>query len=127
MRVGYRLWREIKPLFPPGTTPAERQVAMLIADDANEHTRIATRLDPKVLCVLAGLEKTGLKAALQRLSGRGLEFRVSFGKGRDGRPVYASGENAPQYRVPSHVEFMAALPILEGEATAPPHKNGKPP
>lgn len=119
MRVGYKLRREIEDLFPERTTPGERLVALQIADDANERTRISL-IDPVLLCARCGLAETGLKDALARLLKRGLEFRVSHGEGKDGRPVYAARNHPPEYRVPSFEEFMAVTGILEGEGTASP-------
>lgn len=122
MKLGYKLWREIKPLFPAGTTPAERVVGLLVADDAHEVTRISTRLPTALLCAMSGLSERGLRDAFQRLLTRGLEFRVALYESADGRPIYASRNHEPRFRVPTFEEFMAVIPPLEGGTAVPPSR-----
>lgn len=124
--VGYQLRREIEDLFPAGTTPAERLVALAIADTAREATRVSLITVP-VLCARCGLGQDGLKKALQRLSARGLEFRISHGKGKDGRDVYTKPGYEIEYRVPFTGEFLAILPALNAGTTVPPSNSGRPP
>jgi hypothetical protein len=103
--VGYKLYREIRDIMPADWTPAERLVAGIIADDANELTRISY-IDRRLLCHRAGLTAAGLKRVLQRLASRGYEFRISAGPGRDGRPVYSARGHATDYLVPDVVELV---------------------
>jgi hypothetical protein len=111
--VGYKLYREIRDIMPADWTPAERLVAGIIADDANELTRISY-IDRRLLCHRAGLTDNGLKTVLQRLASRGYEFRVSAGPGRDGRAVYSARGHAIDYRVPEVEE------LVKGGARRPP-------
>jgi hypothetical protein len=128
--VGYKLRREIEDLFPAKTTPAERLAGLEIAEYGSETTRISLITLP-LLCARCGLEETGIRAVLRRLAGRGLEFRISHGEGRDGRLVYASRGRPPEYRVPAISEFTYAWKLAEGVTTVTPsvngHLAGKPP
>jgi hypothetical protein len=126
LMVGYKLRRDIEDLFPPGTTPAERLIALTIADKANEESRISL-VRQGDLCAKTGLGIEGLKKALQRLSSRGLEFRRGCGKGRDGREVFTKPGYEIEYRVPSLNEFLAVHPPLNGGTGVPPSINGRPP
>ena len=123
--VGYRMRREIQDLLPPACTPAERLVALQIADTARRDSRVSL-IRKAELCTLTGLSEDGLKKALQRLLGRGLEFRVSKGKGSDGRPVYARNGEDIEYRVPFPGEFTAAYGPILGGTTVPPNGSGPP-
>lgn len=124
MRVGYRMRREIEALFPCGTTSGERLAALAIADTARRETRISLAT-PAELSARTGLSEDGLKKALQRLRKRGLDFRVSHGKGSDGRDVYTIPGSGMEYRVPSTDEFMAAsgpfAAPFKGGTTVPPN------
>ena len=119
MRVGYKLRREIEDLFPGPCTPAERLVGLEIAEYGHEATRISL-MPISLLCSRTGMSPDGVKKALQRLLARGLDFRISHGKGSDGRPVYSKRGAPPEYRVPSVDEFMMASLTLEGGTTVPP-------
>ncbi len=120
MLVGYKLRREIEDLFPGPCTPAERLVGLEIAETANEATRISL-MPIELLCSRTGLEPIGIRRALQRLlTVYGLQFRVSKGKGKDGRDVYSARGYPPEYRVPSCDEFLAAHRKVEGGTTVPP-------
>lgn len=123
--VGYKLRREIRDLFPAATTPAERAVALEIADTANENNRISL-IEIDVLCARSGLGEDGLRKALQRLANRGLEFRMSRGKGKDGRDMYARNRQDINYRVPFPGEFETASGLILGGTTVPASACGKP-
>ena len=130
MRVGYKLRREIEDLFPGPCTPAERLVGLEIAEFGSESTRISV-ISMELLCHRTGLSAAGVNKALQRLlAEHGLQFRVSHGKGRDGRDVYSCRGLKPEYRVPSADEFLAAYLTQEGRTTVLPswlaQANGKP-
>ena len=99
MNVGYRLYRQIRDLAPQNWTSGELVVAFIIADSANDGTR-RSYLDNPELCRRARMSVDGVRKALQRLAERGFEFRVSKGKDKNGRKVYAvSGKNV-EYQVP---------------------------
>lgn len=124
MRVGYKLRREIRYLFPPTCTPAERLVGLEIADHAKEATRICL-IEPDDLLALTGLSADGVSKALQRLLVKyGLQFRVVKEIGRDGRPVYTRRGLHPEYRVPTVDEFANAHDMTEGRTTVRPSLPG---
>jgi biotin operon repressor len=126
--VGYELYRQIRDLAPPGWTSGERLVAWVIADDANEETRRSfIALDE--LARRCGMSERGVRKALEKLAERGYEFRVSLGKGKDGRDVYSVRGMAPQYAVPDAFQLMihaagTAFGLVgnhsEGGTTVPP-------
>ncbi len=117
--MGYKLRREIEDLFPQRSTPAERLVGLEIAEYGHEATRISL-IPIDLLCSRTGLSPDGIKKALQRLLSRGLDFRISHGKGSDGRPVYSKRGAPPEYRVPTTDEFLMASLSQEGGTTVPP-------
>lgn len=125
MSVCYKLRREIEDLFPERATPAERLVGLEIAEYGRQATRISLMPLP-LLCARTGLTPDGVRKALQRLSGRGLEFRISHGKGRDGRDVYTKPGTEIEYRVPSIDEFAHAYGLFNGGTTVPPSPVGNP-
>ena len=119
--MGYRLRREIEYLFPPGTTPAERLVALKIAELARNTTRRAIINPVTILWDATGLGESGVRDALARLRDkRSLEFRVIIASDSGGRPVYACRGIRPQFRVPSEDEFKAAWQLPAGTARALP-------
>jgi hypothetical protein len=125
--VNYRTREEITDLFPARTTPAERLVGLEIAQFARESTRISLIPLP-LLAARSGLSPDGVRKALQRLSGRGLEFRISHGKGKDGREVYTKPGTEIEYQVPSAGEFAAAAGLadaINGGTTVPPYGCGQ--
>jgi hypothetical protein len=105
--VGYKLYREVRDFAPADWTVSERLVAWVIADDARDETR-QSFIESALLCARTGLSERGLRGALQRLSERGYEFRVSHGKGSDGREVYAARNHPPDYQVPLIAEIRVA-------------------
>jgi DNA-binding MarR family transcriptional regulator len=125
LRVCYKLRREIEDLFPAKTTPAERLVALEIAESGRQATRISLMPLP-LLCARTGLTSDGVRKALQRLSERGLQFRISHGQGKDGREVYTKPGTEIEYRVPSLDEFMAIHGLLDGGTTVLPSMGGQP-
>lgn len=89
-----------------------RLVALMIADSANDKTR-SSWIENPVLCRRTGLQRTGVKTALQKLGEAGYEMRVSHGLDAIGRPVYAVYNKATDYLVP---DFLTLI----GEAVASP-------
>ena len=105
--MGHDLYREVRDYLPRDLSQGELNVAWIIADDAGELTR-RSWIDNRLLCHYARLGPTGVRAALQRLAGRGLEFRMPKGTGTDGRPVFATKGSSVDYYVPT-VEQMLAI------------------
>lgn len=98
-------------------TPAERYILVTIAEQAHAETRRAWQeyggngKRRWVLHERVGLSETGLRTALQRLAGRGLEVRVALGTDARGRPFYAAHGHQTTYRLP-------VLPKRKGDAQA---------
>jgi hypothetical protein len=97
--VGYKLYRQIRDFAPRDWTSGELVVAWVIADDANDETR-RSFIPTDELCRRAHMGDRNVRKTLEKLADRGFEFRVSKGKGKDGREVYASRNNEPEYMVP---------------------------
>lgn len=102
--MGFRLYREVIDHAPPDITSGELVVWLVIADDANDDTRVGW-LDGDELCRRARMKPRGVASALQRLAARGYELRVARGVDKNGRPVYAYRGTQTTYR----------LPVLDGE------------
>ena len=97
--MGYRLYRHVLDHAPAELTSGERLVLLVIADDANDNTRIGW---PGVDLIMhrSGLGETGVKRALGRLAERGLEARVPIAEDAKGRPIFAVRGRRTTYRVP---------------------------
>jgi hypothetical protein len=104
--VGHDLYREVRDYAPRDLSQGELTVAWIIADDANDHTR-RSWIANELLCHYARMGPTGVRAALQRLAGRGLEFRMPKGTGKDGRPVFAAKGSSVDYYVPTVADMLA--------------------
>lgn len=104
-RVGYKLYRQVRDLAPADWTSGERLVAWVIADDANDETR-RSFLAPDEVAKRAGMTEDGVRKCLGKLAKKGFEFRVSLGKGSDGRDVYSLRGMPPQYVVPDVFQLM---------------------
>lgn len=98
--VGYQLYRQVRDLAPEDWTSGMRVVAWCIADAASERTRIATKLTQNELCRQAGMTERGVRKVLEKLAEDGFEFRVTHGKDKHGKPVYATRWKDPEYQVP---------------------------
>jgi len=135
--MGYRLYREIRDRAPAHWTPGERLVALMIADHANDDTRKAICL-PVVgyrrerdgrwvdgLTDRTGMSAAGVSKALQRLAGRGFEFRVPMSAdgrtvfGKDGRTVFAAKGHALDFVVPAIPHRADHRPASEREDESP--------
>lgn len=102
-------------------TPTDRFILVAIAEQANAKTRQAWQEHGGngkrrwILHERVGLSETGLRTALQRLAGQGLEVRVPLGTDGRGRAFYAAHGHQTTYR----------LPVLgKAEADAQPSPNG---
>lgn len=124
--MGYLLYREIRDYAPADWTAGERLVALMIADDASDTTR-ASWIRNELLCHRTGLRPSGVKAALQKLAGRGYEMRVSHGKDALGRPMYAVRGHRTEYLVPGTLTLIGAATAPPIPVDNPPERRGRSP
>lgn len=115
--MGYLLYREIRDRAPADWTHAERLVALMIADDANDDTRRSWIKMPELMARTGIKTESGIRQALTRLGHRGYEFRVPITKdgmpvvGKDGRKVFAAKTHSLDYLVPA---MPAQRPLVSG-------------
>ena len=112
-----KLVKEVLDNAPETLRLAERLVLVVIAENANEHTREARSLSTADLCHRTGLKPNSVTRALQRLTRHGVDVRVPIGKDRRGAPVYAVPGERRQYRLP---EFAGVGPALISAADIDP-------
>lgn len=115
---------EVLDHAPDTLTSGERLVLVVIAEWANDRTRIARQtrnwtLD--TICRRAGIKRTGLKSVLQGLAKKGLDVRVPA-RWKDGKPVYAYEGAALTFKVPAFPQRggCGISTELRGEAVASP-------
>ncbi|MCW2897886.1 MAG: hypothetical protein JWO67_151 [Streptosporangiaceae bacterium] len=100
--MGYVLRRWLADALPDDLSSGERLVALEIADQANDNSRLAYGRD--LLEIVA--KRTGFAnpkqvgKVLTKLGARGLELRVAVGKDKNGRPVFAYEGHQVTYRIP---------------------------
>lgn len=115
---------------PADLTAAERMVLVAIGENVRDgDPTLLTWPDFNVhtLAERTGLTGKGsLKAALQRLGGRGLEVRVPLTSGKDGRPVYALPGKQCRYRFPASLVGEATVSPNEGEGETRTSPKGRP-
>ncbi len=97
--MGFLLYRMLRAGMPPEWASGMRLVALIIADDANDETRLSW-IRNEQLCEETGLTPRGVRDALQALGDHDYEMRVSHGTDKRGRPVYAARGHSVDYRVP---------------------------
>jgi len=98
--MGYELYRHVLNHAPAELDPTARAVLAVIADDANERTRIS-RIPMDLLMHRSGVAtRDALKKVFQRLARAGYEIRIPVGTDTLGRPIYAMRGRATQYRIP---------------------------
>lgn len=98
--MGYELYRHVLDHAPAELDPTARAVLAVIADDANERTRIS-RIPMDLLMHRSGVTtRDALKKTFQRLARAGYEIRIPVGTDTLGRPIYAARGRATQYRIP---------------------------
>lgn len=114
MHVGYRLYREVRDFAPATWDTGMLVTALMIADAANDKTRIAIITQP-LLCARTRLGITGFRSALHRLSKDGYEFRIARGKDRNGRPVYTGRGYEVDYQVPDMTAIGMASMTAAGD------------
>ena len=124
--MGYQLRRWLADRLPSDLSSGERLVALEIADQADEETRLA--YGKGLLAVVA--RRTGFASEKQvgkvlgKLAARGIELRVQIVKdGRPlfdgrGRPVFAYDGHETTYRIPTLEECPALVPF-EGDQVVP--------
>lgn len=124
MSVGYELRRQLADALPDGLSSGERLVALELADQANDRTRLAFGHQLLALvarrCGFANEKQVG--KVLGKLARRGIEFRVQVVRDgtplidKRGRPVFAFDGRETTYRIPAF-----------GEPAAPPPEEKSPP
>lgn len=98
--MGVRLIAEVLDHAPAELTPTERLVLLVVAYSARDDTRQAwPGMD--VLTRRTGLTASGVKQALQRMAGKGVDLRVPLATGVAGQPVYAARGRRCVYMVPA--------------------------
>jgi hypothetical protein len=122
--MGYHLRRWLADRLPAGLSSGERLVALEIADQANERTRLAFGAGLLDIIVrrtgLANQKQVG--KVLGKLAANGIELRVPV-RGKDGeiirnhagRPLYAFEGHKLTFRVPAEEEFPARVVSPQGE------------
>jgi hypothetical protein len=126
--MGYKLRRWLADRLPDSLTSGERLVALEIADQAHEDTRLAYGAD----LIPAVLRRTGFGNAKQlgkvweKLNSRGIELRVPIKgadggplTGKDGRVIYAMRGHSITFRVPTEAECPALKVPPQGDLTPP--------
>lgn len=106
--VGYKLYREVRDFAPHDWTSGEMLVALMIADDARDAER-KSWIYPCELARRCRMGERNVRKALEKLAGRGYEFRVGHGRGKDGREVYAARDKPVEYVVPDILAIAASL------------------
>ena len=106
MSVGYKLYRQIRDFAPQDWTSGELVVALMIADSANERTRLAY-ITPDDLAKQCRMGLRGVRKNLGKLADKGFEFRVKQAKDGSGNAVYAVAGNGVEYQVPDVFALLA--------------------
>ena len=115
--MGYELYRHVLNHAPAELDPTARAVLAVIADDANEQTRIS-RIPIDLLMHRSGVTRDALKKVFQRLARAGYEIRIPVGTDTLGRPIYAMRGRATQYRIPVFPERdVPHHPRMEGTSS----------
>ncbi|MFF7130346.1 hypothetical protein [Streptomyces sp. NPDC008240] len=114
--MGYKLRRDLREALGPDITGLQRAVALEIADDAKEETRISWATLDDLVRWTGAKDGAVVRNALKRLAAAGWEFRIPIGVAKkDGRVMYAKPGIRMTFRVPDF-----EVPDREGEATATP-------
>lgn len=117
--MGYHLRRTLREALGPDITGLQRAVALEIADDAKEETRISWATLEDLARWTGAKDSAVVRNALKRLAAAGWEFRIPIGVAKkDGRVMYAKPGIRMTYRVPDFEEVATAPPL--GVAPAPP-------
>ncbi len=122
--MGFKLRRDLREALGPDITGLQRAVALEIADDAKEETRISwVTLDD--LARWTGAKDTAVvRNALKRLAAAGWEFRIPIGVAKkDGRVMYAKPGIRMTFRVP---DFPGVAPATPKEGVTATPREGAP-
>lgn len=95
---------EVMDHAPADLTSGERLALIVIAERANDRTRIATQSARWTLDTIAhraGVKRTGLKSIFQGLARKGCEVRVPVKVTDGGKPVFAFEGTALTFKVPN--------------------------
>lgn len=120
--MGYQLRRGLREVLGPDVTGLQRAVALEIADDAREDTRVSMAPLEDLARWAGAKDEAVVRNALKRLAAAGWEFRTPIGKGKDGRILYAVPGRRMTFRVPEFEGVAPALSFPQGGATA--HSEG---
>lgn len=113
--MGHEIRRALRDVLPPTIKGLMRAVALEIADDAWDDSRLSKDATLENLAKWTATPSTAtIRDALKRLAAAGWEFRVPIGTGRDGRRLYAVPGIAVKFKVP---EFELPGQPRTGEAT----------
>lgn len=115
--MGYILRRSLRVALGPEVAGLQRAVALEIADDANDDTRLSWAALDDLALWTAAKDVNVVRNALKRLSAIGWEFRVPLGVGKDGRVIYAVPGRRLTFRVPDFEGVAPATP--KGEPPLP--------
>lgn len=107
--MGYKLRRELREILGPEITGLQRLVALEIADDANDDTRMSKATLADLVRWTGAKDGKVVRTILKRLSEAGWEFRVPIDKGKDGRLLYAVPGKALTFRVPDWPEGVTPV------------------
>ncbi|MFI5799829.1 hypothetical protein [Streptomyces sp. NPDC051677] len=123
--MGYELRRTLREALGPEISGLQRAVALEIADDANDATRLSYAPLEDLRRWTAAKDTTVVRNALKRLAAAGWEFRVPIDKkGKDGRILYAVPGRRMTFRVPEVEGVAPATPSKEEPPL--PHQGGAP-
>ena len=115
--MGYKLRRALRVALGAEIAGLQRAVALEIADDANDDTRMSLASLEDLALWTAAKDENVVRNALKRLAAAGWEFRVPLGKGKDGRVLYAVPGRRLTFRVPEFQGVSVATP--KGESPLP--------
>lgn len=118
--MGYLLRRWLAVNLPPGLSSGERVVALEIADQVNDDTRIGTKVDLRDVAARSGFASPKqVGRVLGKLSTNGVELRIPIGKREDGTPVYAYEGHRTRFRIPTGLELGREEIPLPGDHYQP--------
>src|SRR5579884_3283860 len=98
--MGYELRRWLREELGPDITGLPRAVALEIADDAKDETRLSFATLEQLARWTAAKNNEVVRDALKRLAAAGWEFRRPLGSGKDGRLLYAVPGKRQSFYVP---------------------------
>lgn len=117
--MGYELRRKLREALGREIAGLQRAVALEIADDANDGTRLSYATLEQLAMWTAAKDVNVVRNALKRLAAAGLEFRVPLGVGKDGRALYAVPGKRLTFRVPEVEGIATATPSEERAGATP--------